>query len=77
MAPEEIFSQLGLWMVNACLQPYTFYLLYILFSICESGSTKFLNTNPIGSGSTTLALTITVYRMFKKSLQNWGELQSM
>ena len=74
MAPEEILSQLGLWMVNVCL-----YLLYILFSICESGSTKFPNTNPIRSrsGSTTLALTITVYKMFKKSLQNWGELQSM
>ena len=32
MAPEGIFSQLGLWIVNFCLQPYTFCLLFILSS---------------------------------------------
>ena len=28
MAPNEIFSQLGLWMVNFCLQPFASYLSY-------------------------------------------------
>ena len=31
MAPEEIVSQLGLWMVNFFLQSYTFCLKFILF----------------------------------------------
>ena len=33
MAPEEILSQLGLSMVNFCLQPDTFCLLFIHFSL--------------------------------------------
>ena len=44
MSAEEFFIQLSLWVVNSCLNSYTFCLHFLH---CGSGSTKLLNTDPI------------------------------
>ena len=54
MAPEEICSQSSLEMVTFCLNPTPFASNLSYFYLCGSGTTTFLNTDPI-CGSSTLA----------------------
>ena len=42
MAPQELFSQLSLCMVNLCLKSCTFYLFLLCIYICGSGSLSVL-----------------------------------